>query len=201
MPPLSDPVFQVDLAFWYITGFSFLLLFAITICMVVFVIRYRRTRHPAAADIRGNWKLELIWTLIPTGIALSMFAFGWSAYSGLRHVPDDAEEIEAIGQMFSWIFVYENGKETEGELVVPQGRPIHLSITSIDVLHSFYAPAFRIKVDAVSGMTTYAWFQPDEAGVFDILCTEFCGTGHADMHAVIRVIPEAAYAQWLEEEE
>jgi cytochrome c oxidase subunit 2 len=193
------PVQGVDQAFWYILGFSIVLLIGITVVMVYFVVKYRRSKNPVASDIRDNYPLEIVWTIIPTLIALSMFYFGWSSYLGLRTVPDDAMEVEVIGQQFSWIFVYENDKETENELVVPQGRAIKLNISSIDVLHSFFIPAFRIKVDAVKGMPTYAWFLADEVGEYDIQCTEYCGVDHFAMLAILKIVPEEEFEKWLEE--
>lgn len=195
-----SPVQGVDLAFWYILGISIALLTGITVVMVYFVVKYRRSRNPVASDIRDNYKLEIIWTIIPTLIALSMFYVGWKSYIGLRTVPEDAMEVEVIGQMFSWIFVYDNEKETENELVVPVGQAVKLNISSIDVLHSFYVPAFRIKVDAVKGMGTYAWFQADEVGEYDIQCTEYCGVDHSAMVGKLRIIPEDEFNKWIEEE-
>lgn len=194
-----SPVQGVDLAFWYILGFSIVLLIGITVVMVYFVVKYRRSKNPVASDIRDNYPLEIIWTIIPTLIALSMFYVGWSSYLGLRTVPDGAMEVEVLGQQFSWIFVYENDKETENELVVPQGRAVKLNISSLDVLHSFFIPAFRIKVDAVKGMPTYAWFFADELGEYDIQCTEYCGVDHFAMLAILKIVPEEEFETWLEE--
>lgn len=196
-----DPVLGVDRAFWYIFVVSAVLLTGITAVMIYFVIRYRRSKNPVPEDIRDNWLLEIIWTIIPTLIALSMFWVGWSSYTGLRNVPDDAIEIEVLGQMFSWIFIYDNDKETEDELVVPVNRPIKLNIESLDVLHSFFIPAFRVKADAVKGLPTYVFFHPKEVGTYNILCTEYCGTDHSGMVATLEVVSEEEYETWLEEEE
>ncbi len=193
------PVQGVDQAFWYILGVSVVLLFGITAVMIYFVIRYRRSRNPVASDIRDNYKLEIIWTIIPTLIALSMFAIGWSSYLGLRNVPKDAMEVEVLGQQYSWIFIYDNDKEIENELVVPLGKAVKLNISSLDVLHSFFIPAFRIKVDAVKGMPTYAWFLADEVGEYDIQCTEYCGVDHSAMVAKLRIVPEKEFESWLKE--
>ena len=195
-----DPVAGVDRAFWYIFSVSALLLAGITTVMIYFAVRYRRSRNPVPEDIRDNWKLEVVWTIIPTAIALSMFWVGWSSYTGLRNVPDDALEIEALGQMFSWIFVYDNDKETENELVVPVDTPIKLNIESLDVLHSFFIPAFRVKVDAVRGLPTYVSFHPKEEGTYDILCAEYCGTEHSSMTAELRVVSQEEFQAWLAEE-
>jgi cytochrome c oxidase subunit 2 len=196
-----DPVLGVDRAFWYIFGVSLVLLVGITAVMIYFVVRYRRSKNPVPADIRGNWKLELIWSIIPTLIALSMFWIGWSSYTGLRNVPENAIQVEVLGQMFSWIFIYDNDKETENELVVPVNTPVKLNIESLDVIHSFFIPAFRVKVDAVKGLPTYLSFLPKEEGEFDIFCAEYCGTEHSYMTAKLRVVPKEEYEEWLEQEE
>ncbi len=194
-----DPVVGIDRAFLYIFVVSAVLLTAITVVMVYFVVRYRRSRHPLAADIRGNWKLELVWTLIPTLIALSMFVVGWKSYTGLRAVPAGTIQVSVVAQMFSWIFVYDNDKESENLLVVPENTPIKLNLESLDVIHSFYLPAFRVKVDAVKNYPTYVWFQTKGAGEFDILCAEYCGLNHSQMLAKLKVVPQAEYKAWLEE--
>ena len=190
------PVQGVDQAFWYILGVSVVLLFGITVVMIYFVVRYHRSRNPVASDIRDNYMLEIIWTIIPTLIALSMFAFGW-LHLGLHTVPKDAMEVEVLGQQFSWIFVYDNDKETENEMVVPLGKAVKLNISSLDVLHSFFIPAFRIKVDTVKGMPTYAWFLADEVGEYDIQCTEYCGVDLSAMVTTLRIVPEKEFVTWL----
>ncbi len=193
-----NPVRGIDQAFWYILGVSVVLLVGITVVMVTFAIIYRRSKHPVSADIRGNWKLEVVWTVIPTLIALSMFAIGWSSYTGLRTVPPGALVIDVTAQQFSWLFDYPGGKESEGELVVPVGKPIKLNITSIDVLHGFYLPAFRVKVDAVPNMKTYGWFFADKVGEYDIMCTVYCGVDHSQMTAKLRIVPNDDYLKWLQ---
>lgn len=193
-----NPVHGVDQAFWYILSISIVLLFGITAVMVIFVVKYRRSRNPVPEDIRDNMLLELFWTLIPTLIALSMFYVGWKSYIGLRTVPEGAMQIEVTAQMFSWLFTYENGKESEGTLVVPLGKAVKLNVTSVDVIHSLYIPAFRIKVDAVRGMNTYAWFNADEKGEYDIQCTEYCGTDHSAMTAKLKIVSDEDYHKWLE---
>ena len=194
------PVQGVDQAFWYILGISIFLLFGITAVMVYFVVKYRRSRNPVSTDLRDNYKLEIIWTIIPTLIALSMFYIGWTSYLGLRTVPKDAMQVQVEAQMFSWLFIYDNDKESENELVVPKGKAIKLNISSVDVIHSFYLPAFRIKVDAVKGMPTYAWFFADEVGEYDIQCTEYCGVDHSAMVARLRIVSPEEFEDWLAKE-
>ena len=201
MTDIVNPVTLVDRSFYFIIGFSFVFLFAITAVMIYFVIRYRRSKHPIPEDIRGNLKLEAAWTIIPTIIAILMFVFGWQSYLGLRNVPEGAMEIDVIAQSFSWIMVYPNEKETESEIVVPVNTPIKLNITSSDVIHSLFIPAFRVKVDAVAGVSTHAWFLPETLGEFFFQCTEFCGTGHADMTGVVRVLTQEEFDEWINTED
>jgi cytochrome c oxidase subunit 2 len=201
MNEIVNPVTLVDRSFYFIIGFSFLFLFAITLVMIYFVIRYRRSKHPEPSDIRGNMALEVAWISIPTIIAMLMFVSGWQSYTGLRNVPENAMEIEVLGQSFSWIFVYENDKETENEILVPVNKPVKLNITSMDVIHSMFIPAFRVKVDAVKGINTYAWFLPEQEGEYTFQCTEFCGTGHADMTGVVKVVSQEEFDEWMEEED
>ena len=201
MNDIVNPITLVDQSFYYIMGFSFVFLFAITFVMIFFVVRYRRSKNPIPSDIRGNLLIETIWIVLPTFIAITMFMSGWKSYTGLRNVPEGALEIEVVGQSFSWLFYYPTGKETENEIVVPLNKPVKLNLKSEDVIHSLFIPAFRIKVDAVPLMDTYAWFLPEKQGEFIFQCTEFCGTGHADMTGVVRVVSQEEYDEWIEEED
>lgn len=201
MNDFTNPLKHVDQAFLYIIGFSLVLLLLITILMIVFVFKYRRSKNPDPSDTRGNWMLEAAWTVIPTAIALSMFYIGWSSYIGLRDVPPGAIEIDVYAQQFSWIVVYPNDMEIENEIVVPVGKPVKIKLTSEDVLHSLFIPAFRVKVDAVKGLSSYVWFYPDKEGEYMFHCTEYCGIAHSEMNGILRVVPESDYDTWLEEGE
>jgi cytochrome c oxidase subunit 2 len=200
MNGITDTVAQVDAVFLYILGVSLALLTFITVLMIYFAIRYSRSRNPEPSDIRGNWLLETLWTAIPTVLVLSMFYLGWQSYVSSREVPEGALEIGVIGQQFSWVFVYPNGKMTDSELVVPQGKAIKLNISSEDVNHSLFIPAFRIKRDAIPGMKTHTWFYAKEAGDYDVVCAEYCGVAHSGMTAVLRIVPESEYQAWLKED-
>jgi len=197
MYPTVDAVAGVDKAFLFITGFAVFFLIFITGVMIYFVIRYRACKHPEPRDIRGNTKLELAWMVIPLLIVLSMFYFGWESYLGLRNVPPNAIEIDVTAEMFSWNFTYPDGKKSRDLLVVPHGKPVKLNITSLDVIHGLSIPAYRVKVDAVKGMKTYVWFMADKLGEYKILCTEFCGIGHSEMLADLKIVPSQAYRDWL----
>ena len=191
-----DAVGKVDQAFILILGFAIVTLLMITAAMVYFIFKYNRKRHPEAADIEGSVLLETIWTVIPTIIVMLMFWFGWSGFKALRTVPDDAMEVTVKARMWSWVFEYPDGV-ISNQLYVPVNEAVKLNITSEDVIHSLYVPAFRIKMDCVPGLNTYAWFRADRTGEYDILCAEYCGLRHAYMLSKVHVLEPADFQKWL----
>ena len=194
---MKNIVSQVDWVFLFIIAFSLAILAVIMAVTVYFFFRYNRKRNPEPSALRGNWKVEVVWMVVPTLIALSMFYFGWESFLGLRTVPSDAININVKAMQFEWVFEYPNKKSSDGLLVVPQGRAVKINLTSLDVIHGFYVPAFRIKMDALKGMKTYAWFYADRIGEYSIFCTQYCGVGHADMTATLRIVPVNEYNDWL----
>jgi len=187
----------VDQVFFYILAITIFLLGLITFLMVYFVIRYRRERNPQPSDIHENIWLEIIWTVVPTLLVLTMFYYGLTGFSFLKKAPDDAMKVKVIARQWSWLFEYENGMKNT-ELKVPVGKPVKLLLTSQDVIHGFYAPAFRIKQDVVPGMTNTLWFQPTELGTFDVWCTQYCGLQHAKMATQIVVLPVKEFDTWYQ---
>ncbi len=185
----------VDNVFLYILVICVFLLGLITFLMVYFVIHYRREKHPQPADIEGSTWLEITWTVIPTLIVLTMFYYGLTGFEFLKKVPEGAMVVKVIARQWSWLFQYENGAE-DTELRVPVGKPVKLLLTSQDVIHGFYAPAFRIKQDAVPGMTNYLWFQPTETGTFDVMCSQYCGLEHSHMLTKLVVLPQEEFTTW-----
>lgn len=196
-PSITKVAAQVDHVFLLIFGVSAAILVFITLLMVWFVIRYHHTRSPKAADIRGNVLAEVIWTVIPSILVMGMFYYGWASFKALRSVPADAMRVQVTARMWSWVFEYENGKRSS-TLYVPLDRAVRLDMTSVDVIHSFFVPAFRIKMDTVPGMQTYAWFQAQREGTYDILCAEYCGLRHANMLSTVEVMAPEDFRQWYE---
>lgn len=195
MNPVVDVVAKVDLAFLIILVISIAILLLVTGLMLGFIWRYHHTRHPEAKEVHESVWLEIAWTLIPTILAMGMFWFGWDSFRALQSAPTDALEVRVEGRMWSWAFIYDNGRRSN-VLYVPAKTPVKLSMTSMDVLHSFYVPAFRIKRDTVPGMDTYAWFRSEEEGDYDILCAEYCGLKHANMLGIVRVVDEEEFEAW-----
>ena len=187
----------VDNVFLYILFICVFLLGLITFLMVYFVIRYRREKHPKPADIEGSTWLEVTWTVIPTLIVLTMFYYGLTGFEFLKKAPEGAMVVKVVARQWSWLFEYENGAR-DTELRVPLGKPVKLLLTSQDVIHGFYVPAFRIKQDAVPGMTNYLWFQPTQLGMFDVMCSQYCGLEHSHMLTKIVVLPQEEFTKWYQ---
>ncbi len=191
-PNMSNPA---DDTFFFILGISLTLLALNTGVMLYFVFRYSKKRHPQAEEVKENMSLEIIWTVIPTILVLAMFYVGWKGFVYMRTAPPDAMPIKVIARQWSWTFDYDNGKETN-TLKVPIRKPIKLLITSADVLHSLFIPAYHIKEDAVPGMETHLWFLPDQLGSYDLFCAEYCGVGHSAMITKVEVMTQKDFDDW-----
>ncbi len=189
----------VDPVFMFIFGACLVLLLGITVAMVFFVVRYHRSRAPEPTSrAEGNLTLEIVWIVLPTLLVLAMFWYGWKEYLVLRTVPPGALSVTATARMWSWDFRYENGR-TSPKLYVPVGRAVRVELVSQDVIHGFFLPAFRVKRDVVPGMANYAWFVATEPGSYDLFCSQYCGTNHSAMITTVEALPEAEFAEWLEQ--
>ncbi len=195
IPKASNSASEIDATFTYILVIEIILLTLVTSAMVFFVVRYNRKRKQNPENIEGSMFLEIVWTVIPTLLVLVMFYIGWKSFDIIRRVPKEVMTIKVTARQWSWLFSYENGKQSS-TLNVPMGKPVKMLITSADVLHSFYIPAFRIKEDCVPQMETYMWFTAEEEGSYDIFCTEYCGLGHSGMLSRVIVMPEKEFAAW-----
>lgn len=185
----------VDFVMLYIVGISVILLLGITATMIYFVIKYNRKKGHKPVDIHGNIWLEIAWIAIPTLLVLSMFYFGYTGFKEIRRIPENAFVVNLTARMWQWEFKYNNGKVTD-TLYVPVNTPIKLEMKSVDVNHSFYIPAFRIKEDAIQGQTTYLYFTPKEIGDFDVACAEYCGLGHSMMYTKVKVLSKEDFDLW-----
>ena len=189
---------QVDLLYWFLVAVS--LFFAVLIAAIVlgFAVKYRRrSDDEVGADIHGSLALELLWTVIPFGIALVMFAWGAHVYLQIARPPDNSMEIFVVGKQWMWKIQHMEGRREINELHVPIGKPVKLTITSEDVIHSFYIPAFRVKKDAVPGRYTELWFEATKPGTYHLFCAEYCGTEHSKMIGQVIAMEPAAYEEWL----
>lgn len=186
----------VDAVMLYIVGLSVLLLIGITVVMIYFVFKYHRKHGHKPVDIHGSVILETIWIAIPTLLVLSMFYFGYIGFQQMRAIPDDAMEIEVTAKMWEWDFKYSNGMNTDS-LFVPVGQPVKLVMESMDVNHSLFIPAFRMKEDVMPGTKTYLSFTADKPGEFDIACAEYCGLKHSMMYTKVIAMDKSEFDHWF----
>lgn len=168
--------------------------------IIFFSIRYHkgsgadRTNPPSGA--RG---LEAAWTVIPLLMFLGIFTWAALDYAQLYRVPDDALPVFVVAKQWMWKVQHANGRREIDELHVPLGEPVKLVMTSQDVIHSFFIPAFRVKQDVVPGRYTSLWFKATKAGTYHLFCAEYCGTDHAGMRGRVIVMPPDEYARWLQQ--
>ncbi len=185
----------VEGAFWFVTGIAAVIFIGIVVVMIYFVFRYSRKRNPYPTNIEGNIKLEILWTVIPLFIVLGMFWYGWVGYEELINVPANSIPVKVVGQMWQWTFEYPNGVQTD-TLHAPVHAPVKLEISSIDVNHSFFVPAFRTKKDAIPGKRNTMWFNAEAEGTYVVECAEYCGLKHSQMLTAIVVQDSTSFDEW-----
>jgi cytochrome c oxidase subunit 2 len=198
-PGSSTHAGDVDALFYFIFIVAiilFVLLFSITAYLV---LKYRRSRHAESIGASPhNTPLEIAWTVIPMILVFIVFFWGFRDYLKLYVVPKDALEIKVTGQQWFWSFDYPEGISTVNEMVVPVDKPVKVLLSSKDVIHSFFVPGFRIKMDAVPNRYTITWFEATHVGEYDLFCAEYCGTKHSEMIGKVKVVTEREYQDWLD---
>jgi len=189
---------KVDALFFFLVGVTVFFSTLIFACVIVFALRYRRrseAERPAA--IHGSTLLEIIWSVIPLAIALTIFAWGATLYIHLTRPPQSSIEIFVVARQWMWKFQHPGGQRELNELHIPVGRPVKVTMTSEDVIHSFFVPAFRVKMDVLPGKYTTAWFEAVKPGQYHLFCAEYCGTSHSQMGGWVHVMEPAEYERWL----
>jgi cytochrome c oxidase subunit 2 len=194
----STFAWDIDSLYFFILAVTASFALAVALSVIYFGLRYHRTHEgEVGARIEGNLPLELLWSIIPTMIAMVMFAWGASSFYNMRTPPAEALNIYAVGKQWMWKFQHLEGQREINELHIPIGRPVKVTITSEDALHSLYFPAFRTKMDAIPGRYTQLWFEATKVGTYHIFCAEYCGTKHSGMIGSVVVMEPAAYQAWL----
>jgi cytochrome c oxidase subunit II len=185
----------VDFQFMLIVGISTIVFVGLMAAMILFIFKYSRKRNPHPTNIEGNLPLELLWTIIPLGLFMYMFALGWEGYKATVDVPEGALPIKVTGRMWQWTFEYPNGVQTD-TLHVPINTPMKLLLNSADVNHSFYIPAFRIKKDVIPNRENVLWFKTPRAASYDVACAEYCGLRHSYMYTKIVAVDSMSFENW-----
>jgi cytochrome c oxidase subunit II len=188
---------NVDALYIFLVALSAFMCLAIFTMILVFATMYRRRRGVEAEPIEGSSALEITWSIIPLAIFMVIFIWGAVIYFQERTPPRGASEVYVVAKQWMWKLQHQEGQREINELHVPVGRDVKLIMTSQDVIHSFYVPAFRIKQDVLPGRYTTAWFRATKPGVYHLFCAQYCGTMHSGMIGQVTVMEPAQYQAWL----
>ena len=189
---------QVDAVFFFMVAVTSFFSLLIAALVVIFAVKYRR-RHDEEIGhaIHGSLALEMLWTVIPFGIAMVMFGWGAKVFFDIYRPPAGAMEIFVVGKQWMWKVQHMDGQREINELHVPVGRNVKLIMGSEDVIHSFYIPAFRVKADVIPGRYNTLSFQATKAGTYHLFCAEYCGTKHSGMIGSVVAMEPADFQAWL----
>jgi cytochrome c oxidase subunit II len=194
----SSVAADVDALYFFLIAVSFFFALVIFAVIAFFVIRYRRRQaDDKPTPIEGSLKLELLWSGIPMVLAMFIFVWGAKVYFEVLRPPETALEFYVVGKQWMWKVQHPTGQREINEMHVPRGVSVKLTMTSEDVIHSFFVPAFRMKRDVLPGRFVTAWFNATKVGEYHLFCSQYCGTGHSQMTGKIIVMEPADYSAWL----
>ncbi|MEO7918398.1 MAG: cytochrome c oxidase subunit II [Thermoanaerobaculia bacterium] len=190
---------DVDRLFFFSLAGSVFFSALIFILVVGFAVKFRR-RHPdeiGVPDKHSSLTLEILWSVIPLALMMVLFVWGTKVFFAISRPPSNAAQYFVIGRQWMWKIQHPEGNREINELHIPLGRPIKLTMTSEDVIHSFFIPAFRVKADVVPGRYQTLWFQADRTGTFYLFCSQYCGAEHSRMVGRVVVMEAHDYEAWL----
>jgi cytochrome c oxidase subunit 2 len=189
---------EVDALYFFLVGLSVVMSVLIAALVVGFAVRFRRRRaDDVGAEVHGGLMLELAWTVVPFLIAMVIFFWGAKVYFVMASPPQESLNIYVVGKQWMWKVQHTTGQREINELHVPVGRPVRLIMTSEDVIHNFSIPAMRVKADVIPGRFVQIWFEPTQAGTYQVFCAEYCGTQHSGMLGQVIVMEPNAYQTWM----
>ncbi len=189
---------KVDALYGFALAVSAFFSLAIALAIFFFFIRFRRReKGEVGHQGHGSMVLEVVWSIVPLVITMILFAWGAVIFIDMKTVPEDATEYFATAKQWMWKFQHPEGQREINTLHVPVGEKIKLTMTSEDVIHSFFVPAFRVKQDVLPGRYTTIWFTPEKVGQYHLFCTEYCGSHHSQMIGSVTVMEPDDYQAWL----
>jgi cytochrome c oxidase subunit 2 len=188
-----------DALYFFLIGMTLVGLLLVGVLVFGFSIRYRKARNPVATQVEGSTLLEATWTIIPLAIFLVTFVWGALLYFRIYNPPANAMNVYIVGKQWMWKAEHPGGQHEINALHVPAGRPVQLTMISMDVFHSFSIPDFRVKREVIPGRYSTVWFQATEPGTYHLFCTQYCGTKHSGMIGEITVMTPEDYQKWTEE--
>jgi cytochrome c oxidase subunit 2 len=188
----------VDHLHYFLTSITLIFTFIIFSTIFYFAVKYRRrSEDERPAETKTYLPLELTWTLVPTGLCVIVFVWGSSLYFRNSRPPTASMEIFVVGKQWMWHLQHPEGPREINELHIPVGVPVKLTMTSEDVIHDFYVPAFRVKKDLLPGRYSSLWFQATKTGKYHFFCAQYCGAQHSGMIGWVYVMTPPDYADWL----
>jgi cytochrome c oxidase subunit II len=189
---------RVDALYFFLIAIAAFFSLLIAGLIVYYAVKYRR-RSPDAVGtvVHGGIVLEIAWTIIPLLISMVIFVWGASIFFAMSRPPDETLNVYVVGKQWMWKFQHLDGEREINELHVPVGRAVKLIMTSEDVIHDVFVPAFRVKADVLPGRYTNIWFQPTKPGRYHLFCAEYCGTRHSGMIGEVVVMEPSEYQAWL----
>jgi cytochrome c oxidase subunit 2 len=189
---------QVDALYLFMVAVTAFFSLLIAGFIIAFAIKYRRRgRDEIGYAIHGSLALELLWTIIPFFIVMGMFGWGAKVFFDLYRPPAGAMDIYVVGKQWMWKVQHMGGQREINELHVPVGTPVKLTMSSEDVIHSYYIPAFRVKADVIPGRYNTLWFTATKPGTYHLFCAEYCGTRHSGMVGSVIAMEPADFQAWL----
>ncbi len=198
LPAAADTAHRVDTVFFTVLAVTGAVTLAIFVVMTWFAIRYRAGSSADRSNPPASWRpLELAWIFTPLALFLALFVWAASVYGSFYRADAAATTVFVVGKQWMWKAQHANGRREIDELHLPLGQPVRVILSTEDVIHSFYVPAFRIKQDAVPGRYTSIAFTPTRIGEYWLHCAEYCGTDHARMGGKVVVMAPADFSLWL----
>ena len=197
-PRGSSMAGHVDALYFFLVALTAFFTAGISFAILYFSVRYRKQRSPEATQVHGSTALELLWSGIPLVIVMAIFVWSAVIFFMQTRPPKGAMEIYCVGRQWMWKFEHIEGQREINELHVPAGRDVRMIMTSQDVIHSFFVPAFRVKTDVLPGRYTSTWFHATVPGRYHLFCAEYCGTQHSGMIGEVVVLDAADYQRWAE---
>jgi cytochrome c oxidase subunit 2 len=189
---------RVDMLYFFLLAVSSFFSLLIACLIVYYAVKYRRRApNSVGVPIHGGMALEIGWIVIPSLIALVIFVWGASVFFAMSSPPAGTLDIYVVGKQWMWKFQHLDGQREIDELHVPVGRPVKLIMTSEDVIHDLFVPAFRVKADVLPGRYTTLWFQATRPGRYRLFCSQYCGTRHSGMTGDVVVMEPSEYETWL----
>src|SRR5471030_713178 len=189
---------RVDALYFFLLAIAVFFSLLIAGLIVFYAVRYRRrSPNEIGTSVEGALALEITWTVIPFLITMVIFFWGASVFFAEQRPPDESINVYVVGKQWMWKFQHLDGQREINELHVAVGRPVKLIMTSEDVIHDVFVPAFRIKADVIPGRYTNLWFQPTKPGRYHLFCAEYCGTRHSGMTGEVIVMEPSEFQTWL----